>query len=69
MILYKRTEQWQKDGGQFIPQPAKWLRARSWDDDPLMGGNGRARPVCPCGRILTFETSIERGTCGSCHDG
>jgi len=26
----KRTEQWQKDGGQFIPYPASWLNSESW---------------------------------------
>ena len=34
----KRSRQWQKDGGQFIPLPATWLRGGSWDDegvDPL----------------------------------
>lgn len=24
---------WRKDGGQFVPYPAKWLRARSWEDE------------------------------------
>lgn len=26
----KQTPQWQKDGGQFIPYPATWLRAEEW---------------------------------------
>ncbi|HAN21596.1 MAG: hypothetical protein A2Y15_05965 [Clostridiales bacterium GWF2_36_10] len=29
----KEAEQWQKDGGQFIPYPASWLRAKGWEDD------------------------------------
>lgn len=28
----KTSEQWGKDGGQFIPYPATWLRARGWED-------------------------------------
>ena len=28
----KRSEQWQKDGGQFIPYPATWLHQRRWED-------------------------------------
>lgn len=29
----KRTEQWQKDGGRFIPHPATWLNGRRWEDE------------------------------------
>ncbi len=27
-----QTEQWQKDGGRFIPLPASWLNGRRWED-------------------------------------
>ena len=34
----KKTSQWTKDNGQFIPYPATWLRGRRWenevDEDP-----------------------------------
>jgi hypothetical protein len=30
---YKRTEQWQRDEGRFIPHPATWLNQRRWEDD------------------------------------
>ena len=29
----KSSEQWRKDGGQFIPYPASWLNARGWEDE------------------------------------
>ena len=29
----KLTEQWQRDGGRFIPLPATWLNQRRWEDD------------------------------------
>lgn len=29
----KTSRQWVKDGGQFIPSPAKWLRRRKWTDE------------------------------------
>jgi hypothetical protein len=29
----KRTEDWRKDGGKFIPYPATWLRGERWEDD------------------------------------
>lgn len=33
--VQKRSEQWQKDGGQFIPNPATWLNQKRWEDgDP-----------------------------------
>lgn len=28
----KNTEQWKKDGGQFVPLPASWIRGRRWED-------------------------------------
>lgn len=27
------SEQWRKDGGQFVPYPATWLNARRWEDE------------------------------------
>lgn len=29
----KLTEQWQRDGGRFIPNPATWLNQGRWDDE------------------------------------
>ena len=29
----KQSAEWLKDGGQFIPHPGKWLRARGWEDE------------------------------------
>lgn len=29
----KHTRDWMKDGGQFIPYPATWLRAERWADE------------------------------------
>ena len=30
---HKRSEQWKKDGGQYIPNPATWLNQRRWEDE------------------------------------
>ena len=27
-----KSEQWQKDGGQYIPLPGSWLRGERWED-------------------------------------
>jgi hypothetical protein len=29
----KLTHDWQKQGSQFIPYPASWLRAKAWEDE------------------------------------
>ncbi len=31
----KKSEDWRKDGGQFIPYPATWLNAGSWKDESV----------------------------------
>jgi uncharacterized protein YdaU (DUF1376 family) len=31
----RNSEQWLRDGGQFIPHPASWLNARRWEDEPI----------------------------------
>lgn len=35
-----KSEQWKKDGGQFIPHPATWLNGGRWQDeaDKISGG-------------------------------
>lgn len=37
----QNCEQWHKDGGQFIPYPASWLRGQRWEDDcqPIVIGS------------------------------
>ena len=29
----KTSDDWQKDGGQFIPHPATWLNRKGWEDE------------------------------------
>lgn len=31
----KKSVQWTKDGGQYIPYPTTWLNGRRWEDDPV----------------------------------
>ena len=33
--IQKQSDQWSKDGGQFIPLPATWLNNKRWEDDVL----------------------------------
>jgi hypothetical protein len=30
----KDSHMWRKEGGQFIPYPASWLRAKGWENEP-----------------------------------
>ena len=27
------TDEWGRDGGKYVPYPAKWLKQRGWEDD------------------------------------
>ena len=44
----KATDQWQREGGRFIPNPATWLNQGRWDDEPLVtAGPTYQRPGKP----------------------
>lgn len=30
---FKKTKEWNKDNGQYIPMPTTWLNGRRWEDD------------------------------------
>ena len=38
----KRSPDWTKDGGQYIPYPATWLRGKRWNDEEV-GIDGSAK--------------------------
>ena len=33
ITAWSKSEQWTKDGGQFIPHPATWINGRRWEDE------------------------------------
>ena len=33
LAAWSKSDQWTKDGGQFIPHPATWLNGRRWEDE------------------------------------
>lgn len=36
----KRSEQWLKEGGKFIPHPATWLNQKRWEDEATNASEG-----------------------------
>jgi DNA-binding Lrp family transcriptional regulator len=40
---YKKTDQWRKDKGQFIPNPATWLNQERWEDETGGTSSGSLR--------------------------
>ena len=44
------SDQWTRDGGQYVPNPATWLRRGGWDDEvPKRGARG-GKPIDPGSR-------------------
>ena len=39
VLRWKKSDQWTRDGGRFIPNPATWLNARQWEDEVQTTGN------------------------------
>ncbi len=38
-----KSEDWQKEAGQYIPYPATWLNAKGWEDEVRKGGQSGTR--------------------------
>lgn len=36
--IQRQSDQWTRDGGQYIPHPATWLNGRRWEDEMPKGG-------------------------------
>lgn len=30
----RRSRDWNRDGGQYVPYPASWINAKAWEDEP-----------------------------------
>ncbi len=46
LVVQARTEQWQRDGGKFIPHAASWLNGKRWLDEPAA--------MAPAGHEIAF---------------
>lgn len=49
----KRSEEWTKDGGRYIPYPATWLNGRRWEDEtvPIPDNPPASRAVVDRGEV------------------
>ena len=65
---WKKTAQWQEDGGKYIPHPASWLNQRRWEDDMPKAESHSAKTVHAqdyeqrdySGKEETMEEALER---------
>lgn len=57
----KRTEDWQKDKGKYIPHPATYLNQRRWEDDdcPPEGDGHSAAADPPAGHFRFYGVEEE----------
>ena len=51
---HKKSDQWLKDNGQFIPYPATWLNGRRWEDE-MTGGNQNGQTTARSGEASATD--------------
>ena len=59
----KGSEQWRKDGGQYIPNPATWINQGRWDDGVVEVDAPRMR----CSRCKAPADDLTQGMCDKCY--
>lgn len=53
----KKSEQWTREGGRFIPNPLTWLNQGRWDDEPTEVGGAQA--PAQSGTLATLRRMYE----------
>lgn len=60
----RASEQWRKDGGQYIPNPRTWLHQGRWQDEVPASRNGPARAGTDwyeeCGQVHNHACGLDR---------
>ena len=41
----KQSDQWTKDGGQYIPHPATWIYGKRWEDELVISQNPKPKVI------------------------
>ena len=66
----KKSKEWLKDNGEYIPHPATWLNAKGWEDEDVEVTGGQTqgtRMACKkCGDNGQYAGIDESGLCTSC---
>jgi hypothetical protein len=69
---HKKQASWNKDGGQYIPNPATWLNQGRWQDEsePVAATIPQRRGVVPiscsgCGKLY-LSSDLKGGLCLNC---
>lgn len=45
ILQLKKSKQWTKDGGQYVPNPATWINRGGWDDEVAVDVNSCKAPT------------------------
>ena len=45
VALAKKSEQWNREGGRFVPNPSTWLNQGRWDDELAPAGTNQERKI------------------------
>lgn len=59
IFVQSKSEQWQKDKGQFIPYPEAWLNAHAWEDVPEVYFTSNFLDTLEDGASEVDKTAIE----------
>lgn len=63
-----KSDQWRRDGGQYIPNPATWINQGRWDDDLPEGPGRKLLPQEQTAIMLQEWLAEENEKNGSCID-
>lgn len=59
-----KSDEWTKDGGQFVPYPSTWLRRKRWEDEqtsPTIAESGNGVHSYDVNKILQYSKNKLKG--------
>lgn len=56
----KKSAQWKRDGGQYIPHPTTWLNQGRWDDEPLKDSGNKGTKQGTLGVLASMMDEEEK---------
>ena len=58
----KKTKDWKKDNGQYIPYPASWLNAKGWEDEVSVQSQKSENPLVYWEKIVSLAARGQNKT-------